>query len=91
MGAQGVKTDTPSTEPVVGSVVEAVVTLPSEELAWARARAEREGTTVSAVVTDSVRKARQAEAWAEVLPALLEGQPPITDEEMRAAEREWKG
>jgi hypothetical protein len=65
--------------------------LPREELAWAQARAEREGRTVAAVVTDIVRKARQDEAWAELLPALLDGQPPLTEEELIAAEREWKG
>jgi hypothetical protein len=78
------------TSPPAGPAVP-VVTLPNEELAWAQARAERAGTTVSAVVTDAVRQARQAEAWAEFRDWALQGQPPISDDERAAAEREWRG
>ena len=67
------------------------VALPSEDLAWARARAEREGTTVPTVVSHAVRKARQLEARVEVLAWLADGQRPLTAEELDAVEREWKG
>jgi hypothetical protein len=80
----------PPAAPPVGSE-EPAVTLPHEELAWAQARAARAGTSVTAVVTDAVRQARQAEAWAEFRDWALQGQPPISDEERAAAEREWRG
>lgn len=66
-----------------------VVTLASEELAWAQARAEREGRTVSAVVTEAVRRQRQSEAWAEVETWLREANPEPTADELEAVMREW--
>jgi hypothetical protein len=63
----------------------------AEDFAWARERAAREGSTVSAVLAESVRRRRKAEAWAEVRDDLLRGQPALTDEERLAAERELFG
>ena len=65
--------------------------LPGEDLAWAQARTEREGTTVTAVVAEAVRKARQNETWAAFRDAVLDGQAPITDSERAEIEREWQG
>ncbi|MBZ0251221.1 MAG: hypothetical protein K8F93_16320 [Burkholderiales bacterium] len=67
-----------------------------EELAWARKRAKHEGRSVSSVLTEVVRLARQAEierarrrdAWSEVLAWALEGQPPFSPEEHEDALRE---
>jgi len=89
MEAQSTKSEPAPAAPPVGSV-EPSVTLPHEKLAWAQARAERAGTTVSPVVTDAVRQARQAEAWEEFRDWALQGQPPISDEERAAVEAEWQ-
>lgn len=66
-----------------------------EELAWARERAEREGTSLSAVLSAAARvareveeeNARRAEAWEEFLRWATEG-APFTDEELAEADRE---
>jgi hypothetical protein len=67
------------------------ISMRAEDFDWARERAAREGSTVSAVLAESVRRRRKAEAWAEVRDALLRGQPALTDEERLAAERELFG
>jgi hypothetical protein len=66
---------------------EAVVTLATEEFAWAQARAEREGKTVSAVVSEAVRRQRQSEA---VRRYLAEFPDDITEPDLAAVEAEWR-
>jgi hypothetical protein len=74
------------------------VTLPESELAWARERAARDGTTLSEVLAEAVRASRAAEehradqraAWAEFLWWATEGRG-ITDEEIDEAGRELGG
>jgi hypothetical protein len=66
------------------------ISMRAEDFAWARERAAREGTTLSAVLAESVRRRRKAEAWAELRDALLRG-APLSDEERLAAERELFG
>ena len=66
------------------------VDLTGKDAAWAQARAAREGITLSAVVAEAVRKARQHEAWAAFRDAVLEGQQPLTDDERATIEREWR-
>jgi hypothetical protein len=70
-----------------------------EELEWAEKRAAREGMSVSAVITDATRRAREAEkrrkrqrkAWAEYEAWANEAGEPLTTEELEAAARELDG
>lgn len=87
MRQQGAKSDPPGGPPDDHPTIK----LPREEFDWAKARAEREGTTVSVVVTEAVRKARQLEARREVLAWLDEGQTPLTAQELEAVDNEWQG
>ena len=59
-----------------------------ELLAWARERAKRDGTSVSAVFADAVRLERQLEARGRVLEWLGPEATP-TAEEAKAILREW--
>lgn len=83
--------DSPAPTAAAMEPVEVTVTLQSDVLGWAREQAERQGRSVSAVVAEALLQRRQAEAWAEYLEWALEGQPPLTPEELEAAEQEWKG
>jgi hypothetical protein len=67
------------------------VALGSDELSWVKKRAKRLGASVSSVITETVRQAKQIEARREVLGSLLKDQPAITDAERKRVEREWKG
>lgn len=67
------------------------VALGEEELAWARARAKRLKTSISAVVAEAIRERRRAEASREVLDWLLEVNPRATSAELEEIEREWRG
>jgi hypothetical protein len=67
------------------------VALGRDELSWVKKRAKKLRASVSSVITEAVRQARQVEARREVLGWLLEGQPAISDAERRRVEREWKG
>lgn len=60
-----------------------------DELAWAREKAEREGSSLSAVVSDSLRRHARQEARARVGAWLGEGREPVTDEEIAQVVREW--
>lgn len=74
--------------PPVSSSPAAAITLASEDLAWAQARAECQGTTVSAVVTEAVRRQRQNEARRRLLVEL--GTDDLTEPELAAVEAEWR-
>lgn len=71
------------------------VALGHEELAWAQRRARREGVSVSAVLTDAARRAREAElreaeqrrAWAGIVAWVTNG-APFSPEEIAAVDRE---
>lgn len=70
----------------------------NEELTWAEDRAEREGKSVSAVLTEVARaaretelhKTRQRQAWEEYLAWATDGRG-FTSEELEAARRELDG
>lgn len=57
------------------------------ELGWAKARARREGKSLSAVVTESLAAQRRLEALTEVVEWMQAGQAPLSPAELRAAER----
>jgi hypothetical protein len=67
------------------------VALGSDELSWVKKRAKRLRASVSSVITEAVRQAKQIEARREVLDWLIEDQPAITNAERKRVEREWKG
>lgn len=64
------------------------VSLSAEDLRWARARAKRELTSVSAVLAEALRRQRQAEARAALLLDL--GTDDITERERNETRREWR-
>lgn len=63
------------------------VSLSAEDLAWARKRAKREVSSVSAVVSESLRRQRQAEARTRLLADL--GTDDITEADLESVRREW--
>lgn len=67
------------------------VTIPTDELEWARKRAEAEGASLSSIVSDALRERRRLEAMREVSAWLSEGQPEVTPAEIDAVRREWAG
>ncbi len=73
------------------SAIKISVSLSEEELAWAKKRAKRLKTSVSAVLTEAVKDQRRAEAGREVLSWLLEVNPPASSAELEEIEREWRG
>jgi UDP-N-acetylglucosamine:LPS N-acetylglucosamine transferase len=64
------------------------VTLGAEEAAWARAQAEASGRSLSAVLTEAVRRQRKLEAMDRLLAEL--GTDDITEEELAAVRAEWR-
>ncbi|HEY5569334.1 MAG TPA: hypothetical protein VIM81_19080 [Gammaproteobacteria bacterium] len=66
------------------------VSVPFDELEWAKEKAGREGSTVSAVIADALRERRQTEAWNEFMTWALDGRP-LSPEEIAAAETELWG
>lgn len=63
------------------------VALGQAELGWAKARARREGKSLSAVVTESLAAQRRLEALTQVVGWMQEDQPPLTKAELNAADR----
>ncbi len=71
------------------------VAIGQDELAWAQSRAKRDGTSVSAVLTNAARAARDAEAqrrrqrkaWAAFLSWATDGEG-LADEDLDAGARE---
>ena len=55
-------------------------------LAWAKTLARLEGKSLSAVVTESLAERRRLAALAEVVAWMAEAQPPLTDDELNAAQ-----
>ncbi len=64
------------------------VSLGVEDLNWARRRAKLEIKSLSAVVTEALRRQRQAEARNRLLAEL--GTDDITDAERSQVRREWR-
>ena len=64
------------------------VAIGREELLWAKSLARREGKSLSAVVTESLAERRRLAALAEVVAWMGEAQPPLTEGELKAAQRE---
>ena len=80
------------------SVEKVSVAIGREELEWARERAEREGTSLSAVLTyaarafreQEARRARKDAAWLSFMEWATEGEG-LTTGALEAAERELRG
>lgn len=70
------------------STAKVSVAIGRDELAWAKTLARREGKSLSAVVTESLAERRRLVALAEVVAWMEEGQPPLSDAELRVAQRE---
>lgn len=66
------------------------VSVTTDELAWARKEAARTKTSLSAVVSETIRRARQREARLVLLEELGEV-ARVTPEEMERIRAEWKG
>jgi hypothetical protein len=62
------------------------VSLANDDLSWAKARAKSLGISLSGVLSESLRRQRQAEARAQLLEAL--GTDDITSEDLEAFRRE---
>lgn len=71
----------------MGATAKVSVALGEVELRWARARARREGKSLSAIVTETLAAQRRLEALADVVEWMQEGQPPLTKAERHAADR----
>lgn len=69
------------------STAKVSVAIEKDELEWARAVARREGKSLSAVVSESLAERRRLAALREVVAWMGEGQPPVTKEELTAAEQ----
>jgi hypothetical protein len=64
------------------------VSLGAEDLIWARQRAKREVKSLSAVVSEALRRQRQAEARTRLLADL--GTDDITERERDQVRDEWR-
>jgi hypothetical protein len=64
------------------------VSIASEEIAWARQQAEASGSSLSAVLTEALRKQRQSLARRRLLAEL--GTDDITEEDLAAIRAEWR-
>lgn len=80
---------------MAASVEKVSLAIGREELEWARQRAERQGTSLSAVLTEAARVARELEAhrarqdaaWGAFLAWATEGEG-VSPEALEAAQRE---
>lgn len=64
------------------------VSIPSDEAAWARQQAEAAGSSLSAVLTEALRKQRQSMARRRLLAEL--GTDDVTEEDLAAIRAEWR-
>jgi hypothetical protein len=72
----------------MAGVAKVSVSLTTEELEWARARAAESGKSLSSVMSDALHRQRQAWARAKVLAEL--GDDDITDADLDAVRAEWR-
>ena len=70
------------------SVEKLSVSIAAEEAAWAREQAEAAGCSLSAVLTEALRKQRQSLAMRRLLDEL--GTDDITEEDLAAVRAEWR-
>lgn len=70
------------------STAKVSVAIGRDELAWAKTLARSEGKSLSAVVTESLAERRRLVALAEVVAWMGEGQPALSDAELKVAQRE---
>ena len=70
-------------------VTKTSISLPSDVYRWAVELAEREGTSLSAVLTEGVEHLRRRRAWERTREKLLRGKP-LTEIEERRALRELR-
>lgn len=75
----------------MASTAKTSIAIGLEELEWARVRASEEGKSLSAFITEILHHQRKREAWIRVRDELMAGQPPFTEEELRAADAELFG
>ncbi len=73
------------------STVKVSVAIGEDELAWARAVARRDGKSLSGVVTESLAERKRLAALREVVSWMGEGEAPLSEEELDAANRELAG
>ena len=73
---------------MAASVEKLSVSLGVEEAAWAREQAEATGTSLSAVLTEAVRRQRKLDAMDRLLAEL--GTADITEEDLAAVRAEWR-
>ena len=71
------------------AVAKVSVSISAEDLAWAKKRARKSTTSLSAVVSDALRRQRQAEARAQLLADL--GTDDISSEDVAAMRAELRG
>jgi hypothetical protein len=64
------------------------VSLGAEEAAWAREQAEASGSSLSAVLTEAIRKQRQSLARRRLLDEL--GTEDLTEDDLAAVRSEWR-
>lgn len=64
------------------------VSLATDELEWARGKAEQMATSLSAVVSEAIRMQRQHEARLALLEEL--GSSDISSEDLEAVYAEWR-
>jgi len=62
--------------------------IPTEILEWAREKAEAEATSLSAIVTEALRRWRKLEAMDHLLEEL--GTDDITEDDRAATRAEWR-
>lgn len=67
------------------------IELPVHEVEWVLERAQLEGRTISEVLLEAVQELRRHRAWDGFREAALDGQVPLTPEELAAAERDLRG
>lgn len=72
----------------MSSTAKVSVAIGKDELAWAKTLARREGKSLSSVVTESLAETRRLAALADVVAWMGHAQAPLTDAELRAAQRE---
>lgn len=72
------------------TAVKVSISLSEEQLAWAKKRAKRLKTSLSAVLSEAIREQERMEAGREVLAWLEEVHPPATAAELEEITREWK-
>jgi len=69
----------------MASVDKISISVPDDDLAWARKRAKAKKLSLSAVVSQAIKLSRQLEARERVLRNL----PESTPEALAAIDREW--